>query len=497
MTGSIMQLATYGVENIYLTDKPQITFFKMVYKRYTNFSVDNIPQYFNSVANFNTKVSCILGKNGDLINNIYVVVSLPQIPILNNGIVVRWVEYLGYNLLKTIELEIGGKVIDTQYSEWLYIWNELNIKNNKAGLNNMIGNIDKLIKFENSKSSYILYIPLNFWFCRDIYNSLPIIALNNADIKINIEFEDINKCIITGPTHYIIITDAICIFKPYELLKINNSNKFIQFINFDNATLKLGYIKTDITISLNPNDILYGLESTYSTKVYDPTTNLYKLITTNNEILNFSKSNTLFRNIFNLSLLDAYLMVDYIYLENNERIKFINSPLTYLIDICQYDNDKLVFNINNKIKIGYSYPTKEILIRAQYTNINNIYYNNPFNFTTSLDNKNSKSLIKNLQIILNGFNRENNYDNNFYNYIQSYQHHNNVPPKGLFLYSFSINPFNIQPSGVCSFSKFDDISFDITLEKISYENQVKIRIYALSYNILKIENGICSLLFLH
>jgi len=495
MAGGLMQLVAYGIENLYLTEDPQITFFKIVYRRHTNFSIESIPQYFNIKANFSNRVSCTIAKNGDMVNRIYVVVVLPNIPKLPNGAVVKWVDNIGYVLMKTIELEIGGKIIDTHYGEWLYIWNELNKNNTIRGMDHMIGNIPELINYSSSKDSYQLYIPLQFWFCRNVSLSLPIIALEYSEVKINIEFSDINSCIITGPTHYIYLNDTICLFKKYELLQINSSNSYIKFVNFDKSTLKMGYIKCDINASLTPNTILTGIESKYVATIYDPSTNIFNSITTNSEVVNLTKSNTTFRNIYNLTLVDAFLYIDYVYLDNMERLKFYKSNHEYLIDICQYDNEKIIFNSNNKIKIGYSQPTKEIIIRAQFNYMLNEYYKDVFNYTTSLNKSIGKSLIKKILLKLNGFNRESDYDKNFYTYVQALQHHKSVPPSGLFLYSFALFPMDSQPSGSCNFSKIDDISIDITVEPISYDKPVTIKIFAISYNVLRIMNGIGGLAF--
>jgi hypothetical protein len=495
MSGGLMQLVAYGIENLYLTEDPQITFFKVVYRRHTNFSIESIPQYFNIKANFSNRVSCSITRNGDLINKMYVVVTLPNIPALPSGAKVRWVNNIGYALLKTIQLEIGGKIIDTQYGDWLYIWNELNRNNNYRGINNMIGNIPELTEFSTSKNAYTLYIPLQFWFCRNVSLSLPIIALEYSEVKINIEFTDIKNCIITGPTHYIFLTDSICLFKPYELIRVGQTEQYIQFINFDETKMKMGYIKMDPNVQLNPNTIIRGIESNYSTTIYDPNSGLYPTITKNDEIINLTKSNPTFRDIFNLTLSDAFLFVDYVYLDNIERVKFARSNHEYLIDVCQFDNDKIIFNSNNKIKIGYSHPTKEIIVRAQMDYMLNDYYKDQFNYTTSFNKGTGKSLIKKILLKLNGFNRETDYDKNFYTNIQSLQHHKSTAPNGLFLYSFALYPMDSQPSGACNFSKIDDISIDITVEPISYNKPAKIKIYAFTYNVFRIINGVGGLAF--
>jgi hypothetical protein len=495
MPGGLMILVAYGYENLYLTDDPQITYFKIVYRRHTNFSIEPIPQYFNINANFSNRISCIISKNGDLINKIYVVITLPIIQNLPQDIMMRWVQNIGYVLIKTVEIEIGGKIIDKHYSDWLYIWNELNKTNNQRGLDQMIGNVDNLIKFSNTKDSYTLYVPLQFWFCKNISLSLPIISLEHSEVKINIEFEDINKCIITGPTHYIYLTDCICLFKQYELVQIGSDNSYIQYINFDEKTMKMGYIKCDPNAILLPDTILIGIESKYSTTIYNPITKIYPTILSNKEILNLTQSNTSFRNIYNLSLVNAYLLIDYIYLDSMERVKFAKSNHEYLIDIYQFDNDKIIFNTTNKIKYGYTNSTKEIIIRVQNEYMNNNFYVDPFNYTTSFNKNIAKSLIKKILIKLNGFNRELDYDKNFYTYVQSLQHHKSTPPLGIFCYSFALFPEDNQPSGSCNLSKIDDFSIDITVEPISYNKPAYVKVYALSYNVLQIVDGIARLVF--
>jgi len=495
MTGGIIQLVSVGIENMYLTNDPQITFFKIVYRRHTNFSVESIPQYFNIKPDFSNRVSCSISKNGDLINKIYVVITLPTIPMLPNIAVARWVNNIGYTIIKTVEIEIGGKVIDRHYSDWLYIWNEININNNKRGNDIMTGNVEELFKFNKTIKSYELYVPLQFWFCRNTSLSLPIVALEYSEVKINVEFNDLENCIIAGPSHIIYLNDCVNLFKPYELLQINSSDNYVQFINFDNSTLKMSYLKLDDTITLNPGDVLTGIETNYSSIVYDPLTNLYPTITINKEILFLTKSNPNFRSIYNLTISDAFLYVDYIYLDNMERVKFARSDHEYLIDYCQFDNDKIIYNSNNKIKIGYSHPAKEIIVRAQFNYMNGQFAKNTFNYTTSLNQKMQKSLLKSIVLRLNGFIREIDYDKNFYTYVQALQHHKHVPPHGVLFYSFSLNPTEHQPSGSCNFSKIDDISIDISVEPVNYNKPASIRVYAITCNILRIMNGVAGLAF--
>ena len=143
MGGGLVQLAGYGLQDMYLTHKPTITYFKMVYKRHTNFSSESIPQFFQNQPNFNGRYTCNIAKNGDLMGQIYLCATLPSIPKiidtsfinqdvnLKNIAVTSWIEKVGFGLISSIEFEVGGKVIDKLYGDWLNIWYELTQRFNK------------------------------------------------------------------------------------------------------------------------------------------------------------------------------------------------------------------------------------------------------------------------------------------------------------------------------------------------------------------------------
>ena len=201
MGGGLLQLVAYGAQDVYLTGNPQITFFKVAYRRHTNFAIEAIEQTFNGSAAFGSRVTCQVTRNGDLINRIYFTGT-----IINNNTTaaaagsVGLVPYFGLKLLKTIELEIGGQRIDKHYSEWLYIWNELSLPAGKRdGYRLMVGG-DKYNRSTCLKTgdSYSLYVPLEFWFCRNVGLALPLIALQYHEVKVNIELETATAMIDTG-----------------------------------------------------------------------------------------------------------------------------------------------------------------------------------------------------------------------------------------------------------------------------------------------------------
>ena len=177
MGGGLLQLVAYGAQDIYLTGNPQITFFKVVYRRHTNFSMECIKQVINGhkvigITNINNKGTVLISKTGDLVTNIYVRCNQNT----SSGL-------CGDLLVEDVELEIGGHRIDKQYREWNQIWSELTIpKSKQDGFKYMTGG------FNNNEIPIIdqqsIMYPLNFWFCRNPGLALPLIALQYHDVHL-------------------------------------------------------------------------------------------------------------------------------------------------------------------------------------------------------------------------------------------------------------------------------------------------------------------------
>ena len=190
MGGGLMQLVAYGAQDVYLTGNPQITFFKIVYRRHTNFSMESIEQTFNGSADWGKKVTSTVSRNGDLIHKTYLQVAIPSVTVSTNT-AFRWLNWLGHILVKTVELEIGGQRIDKHYSAWLHIWNELTqTAGHATGYANMVGNSSDLTGLTAATggsakvvAGKTLYIPMQFWFCRNPGLALPLIALNSVGQK--------------------------------------------------------------------------------------------------------------------------------------------------------------------------------------------------------------------------------------------------------------------------------------------------------------------------
>ena len=178
MGGGLMQLVAYGAQDIYLTGNPQITFFKVVYRRHTNFAMEAIEQTFNGAAKLGQKFSCTISRNGDLLSRVYLEVNMDA-DVSSDDF-----ERLGHQMIDHAEIEIGGQCIDKHYGEWMDIWAQLSSTTEQwTKLKRLVdGSLQS-----NSKSK--LYIPLQFWFCKNPGLALPLIALQYHEVKLNVQFK--------------------------------------------------------------------------------------------------------------------------------------------------------------------------------------------------------------------------------------------------------------------------------------------------------------------
>ena len=453
-----MQLVAYGAQDIYLSGNPQITFFKLVYRRHTNFAMESIEQVFNGTGDFNKKVTCTISRNGDLIHRTYLKVQLPDVTVgANKGF--RWVNWPGHALIRSVELEIGGQRIDKHYGDWLHIWAELTQSaGHQLGYANMIGNIPSLVNPTLNTGTTdvvvkgeILYIPLEFFFCRNAGMALPLIALQYHEVKINLEFSDVRSIYWAG--------------------------------SYSSSAWK-----TDMgAVSVG-------------------------------------------------GLVAASLYVDYVYLDTDERRRFAQVSHEYLIEQLQFTGDESTSNINNKIKMNFNHPTKELVWVVQpddHVTDAAPFGKQWFNYTDGSDNTYVNNIaltasdgvpgvapggannvylpvsfdgganpVITARIQLNGHDRTTDRDGRYYNLVQPYQHHENVPSKGINVYSFALRPEEHQPSGTCNFSRIDNATLILVLTSatvtrttstgtgtITSPRTAKVRIYAVNYNVLRIMSG--------
>lgn len=493
MAIGLLILVSTGKENLYLSYNPEITFFKIAYKRHTNFSTEVVPQYFKNIPNFGKRVSVNISKNADLLGQIHLYVKLPNIIpqthtyLPENIKKISWIKKIGFGIIRYVDLEIGGTLIERNYGDWLNIWQELTSSYSKSkGLDKMIGNIDILTNYSNGKSSYILNIPLHFWFCQNYGVALPLISLTANEIKVHVEFNDLDKCYKETPEYYIQVTNYFSLFKENETIQQNVDGQIVlaKFVYFDTAKKRLYYDKLK-------GDFLVPTQSNSKYDIIGKTTNFSMQILPNTITI---KDEGYFKNNYLPNLESAYLLVNYIYLDNDERFKFIKKNHEYLIKTVQNIQEQNIYNINTSTKLSLINPTIAIYWRCQLES--NYEINDLFNYTTLPLTDKEESLINKEIIEINSQPIIEINSNEYYQLVQIYQAHNNSPDNGINCYSFSMFPEDSQPSGSLNFSKIDDSKIKLTMNKIvNYQNSVKIRIYSVQYNVFRIVNGLGGLVF--
>jgi hypothetical protein len=554
MTGGIIQLVAYGTEDLFLTRDPQITFFKVMYRRHTNFAREEITQYFIHDPNFGKRTTCIVSPEGDLVNRMTLKITLPAIPrftsstnVTNLNTIVdstgesvsndntatkfAWIRRIGHAMIKYIEIEINGKIIDRHYGEWLYIWSILTSRNiTDGGLDKLIGNVPELTSFTFSKNEYILYVPLQFWFCRASGLSLPLISLQYSDIKINIELYDIDSCILVSPTNYISCAANIVNFKPFEFLfqkGTDNIDRYGIFSHYDIINNRLYY--TAIT-----SDKLTGVPYTGDTSMLDaatiaslfaaPKATKYAITGMSSNFfvipsLGVASVTTHKRSLKNILLKECVLLADYVYLDDDERIKFAQTKHDYLIEQLYFTPSIAIQGTNPKVQLDIDQPCKLTIWLTQLDYISD--FNDRFNFTDShvlkrpydvnyvdptkiklysdvmIGDEIGNSLIDEEGIRLNSQFRLSQRVNEYYEQLQPIQHTVNRLPKGCGMYSYGIYPTDTAPSGTTNMSQIELIELVLKMNyRVNTNQTAKFRAYSLCYNVWRVDNGLSALIFI-
>ncbi|VBB18237.1 capsid protein [Yasminevirus sp. GU-2018] len=552
MTGGILQLVAYGKEDLFLTRDPQITFFKVIYRRHTNFAREEIPQYFIHDPNFGKRSTCIIAQDGgDLIGNMSLKITLPAIPKLStissvsseakedqrDGVLDQtstkfaWIRKIGFAMLKYIEIEINGKVIDRHYGEWLYIWSELTTRNiNDGGLDKLIGDVPELTSFTESKEEYVLYVPLYFWFCRQSGLALPIVGLQYSDVKVNLEFYELDRCFVISPTHYIKCYGDIVNFHPYEYIYqrgVDNIDRYGMFSHYDSINRRLYYtaINSDkLTGVPYDGDVSTLNDATKNSILTTPRAEKYAIRGVSSD---FSirpdlgvKSVTVHRkSLKTIKLKECVVMADFVYLDDDERIKFAQSKHDYLIEQLYFTPNISIEGTNPKMKLDIDQPCKLMVWLTQLDYVSD--FNDRFNFTDShiikrpydvqhtnptkrkLFGRRSvgetvgNSLIDEETIRLNSQVRLSTRPNEYFEHLQPYQYSKNRLPTGCSMYSYGVIPLDPAPSGTTNMSQIELIELNLKMNyRVNINQKAKFRAYALCYNVWRVDNGLSSPIFI-
>jgi hypothetical protein len=539
MPAGEIQLVAYGDENIVLNDKPQITFFKIIYRRYTNFSIETVKNNFLYQAKFGKKYSLELGKLGDLIHKLWLVMELPDIPIIysldnviDKKIKFKWAQKVAYALIDYVEVEIGGQTIQKQWGEWMNVLNELNWNNYNSRIDEYIGNTPEFTTYEfikNGIGSKMLYVPLFFWFCNTSGLALPLLCLEYASVRINIQLNNFNSCGIFSPSNYIKVNkyygsgilgepliqftsqgiawgefDSIDIaeYDPVTKAPISyylyyrkiSDNEFITTIDNYYQNIQNDYLN----FSNSKNYIIYALSSQ---AVFEP----YKSDSNNPNSIFLQKNYTfIFPN--EITLKQMYLLVDYIYLDREERTKFFQNKHNYLVEQVYFSNPRYLTNNFNRNSLEIVNPCKYFVFMGQVKYFLNSNVNYLFNYNTLFFDPQiagpsasfyNNPVIQKVSFSLNSSVTTNELDMKYYSVFSPFIHYSmTYKTNGFGLSSFSLYPDNLQPSGSCNMSSF--YSFDINTYfnniDINYNNYV-FKAYTVTYNYLRIVNGVAATIF--
>ena len=635
MPGGLVQIVAYGSQDLFLTSIPQITFFKIVFKKYTNFAIESIEIPLDGSPNFDSKSLTIIPKTGDLIYKFYLKINIPSVMLINNNsndnsstinslqsdlikynsyltsyysffkynfIIINqikqkiltidfnwnifinlinnlkqqyssiintinvnlysilyklestfpnntlkknqyygseianqnlikdinillsdtinyytqkedilyqsikeikqsidyissnleyfsWIENLGFNIINKCSILIGGSKITEFDSDFLNVYYSLNNKFKLLNLfNKMIGNVSELTNYDNkTKPNYTLYIPLPFWFNNHNGNTLPLVSLKYHDVEFYCEFSSLNKCCFyNGQNNLsnIIQFDSGCsILVDYIFLDADERKKFAQFSheyliqttqNIFSSEINSNKLSLPINFMHPIKELYWFIKETSLVKKYK-LNNLYYLLYVF-EISNIEESNNFIKIYFKVN-----------------------------------DNSTIYFSKNNKIVLKYTQyydgvydvligDYNYIIIKAKFTKYTN-YYNNFFGIIYNFNNDNQFNPIESQYISLNNQFRTENTDSKYYNYVIPYQYYSMNLYDGINVYSFSINPLEYQPSGSCNFTIIKDKFLNLKLNNDYYNYIVKnnlsfeVNIYGINYNVIRLHNGICSLIF--
>ena len=240
MGGGLLQLVAYGAQDAYITGNPHITFWKVLYKRHTNFAMEAFRVNFTGSPQYGQRVVAVVNRNADLMYKTYLEVQLPDTNTLNVPWTAAYERRLGYQLLKKVEVEIGGQIIDTHYGEWLFLWENLTSGfDNSVKLDSMLGGYlggTETTAVSCGGRPAILYIPLQFWFCRNPGLALPLIALQYHEVRINVTLSPATDLVSATPGTNTVSQQAaklpnlkdMALYIDYIYLDVDERRRFAQ-----------------------------------------------------------------------------------------------------------------------------------------------------------------------------------------------------------------------------------------------------------------------------
>ena len=464
-----MQLVAYGAQDIYLTGNPMITYFKVVYRRHTNFAMESIQQTFSGTPGWGSRVTALISRNGDLVSGMTLEVTLGT---TTNGD--RWTENLGHFIMSQVEVEIGGQLIDRHYADWLEIWAQLTVPaSKKAGYKQMIGQSPKdslgqptglqnateagvntvaVTTIVKALASRKLYIPLQFWFCRNVGLALPLIALQYHEVKVNITFNNYTSVAMVGTTGATaagaIPTITADLWVDYIYLDTDERRRFAQVSH--------EYLIEQLQFNGNSDFLAVGADQTS---------------TNGSIVLNFNHPVKELVWVGRLNGADA--------------VGQLPNFTTSLANIVGRTETEVTTTL---VSLA---PAKNVKALMRENMVNPVY--TASTAIAAAGNHYARNITAIAKLQLNGQDRFDQRWGKYFNLTQPFQCHTCVPESpGINVYSFALKPEEHQPSGTCNFSRIDNAKLLLAFNTTA---AFTIKVFATNYNVLRVMSGMGGLAY--
>ncbi len=485
--------------------------------------MESIEQTFNGQADFGRRVTCTISRNGDLAYRTYLQITLPEINQNMNttgtkNVYARWLDFPGEQLIAQVEVEIGGQRIDRQYGDWMHIWNQLTLSSEQErGYNKMIGNTTQLTYIcdptfaavdgpcsadgvrqvcapRNALPETTLYVPLQFWYCRNPGLALPLIALQYHEVKINLDIRNIEECLWAVDSLAVSsnekVTDAYktslaaaSLYVDYIFLDTDERRRMAQ--NPHEYLIEQLQFTGDESVGSSSNKIKLNLNHPCKELIWvvQPDANVdYCASLVQNEPLNALMGAQPFNYTDALDALP------------NAVHAFGGSDAVSGTD--QFINTSGLFQdpFSNDVTAGTAHTTNG-------ANLGDSGVSDAGTFVlaeTALDMHcwgENPVVVAKLQ--LNGQDRFSEREGTYFDLVQPFQHHTRAPDTGINVYSFALRPEEHQPSGTCNFSRIDNATLQLVLSNATVQgvSTAKVRVYAVNYNVLRIMSGMGGLAY--
>ena len=460
MAGGLMQLVAYGAQDVYLTGQPKVTFFQAVYKRYTNFAMEAIQQTVNGSSTSGSRVSVTIARNGDLVGDMWLQLqpNTSAMPSTYSNNVLKDGSWLAERAISAVELTIGGQRIDKHYQTWFRLYAEVFLAESQKIAYGKMASISNPTADANTS---FVYLPLIFFFNRNPGLFLPLIALQYHEVRLDF---DLAAGSTLGYTNYF-GTNPIQVWANYVYLDTEERRRFaqkgheylieqVQHTGGDSMTTSASASSAQ-TVRLTLNHPVKELIWCYQSP----------LSTDTNALWNFSQ---------NVSSVNISSSADPGFSVAEPVPGFFPLPHTVGAPRLLYGADPTITSI---------YWTEEGLSLG------------PDGATGA---KMSAGPLQTFKLVLNGQDRFATQNSKYFNQYQPFKYHSGTPYPGIYVYSFALKPEEHQPSGTCNFSRIDNAQVSAQLKPypdVATRSTLNQKLYAVNYNILRIQSGMGGLAF--